>query len=1248
MPDCSLPLDVFTVPLDRVSLIEASAGTGKTWTITGLYTRLILEQGLTIDQILVVTYTKAATAELRERIRARLVAVLRAFEHGDSDDSFCRTLVNHYNGELNTAIRRLTRAISGFDDAAIHTIHGFCQRVLRDAAFESGTDFDAELLTDEHGLLIEVVEDFWRREVGQATGAWAAWLADQKQTPTNWLHDIAPHIGKQDFLQLIDIEDPADNITLQQQLKTALNEAHEAWFEQRDEAVALLLAFEEQDGFNSSHKGEQLQKLIAALDAWVAEPPMTVPMAALALSDSGLYQGFNKRKKKLSPPSHAVFSLFETLHEANNAILSAFEVRLAKLKNQLLAHCNAALTQNKQQRRQLSYHDLLNRLAEALRGENGGYLADRIRDTYRAALIDEFQDTDPVQYEIFRHLYVGQTLPVFFVGDPKQAIYSFRGADIYTYLEARKATDAQYTLSTNQRSLPGLVRAVNALFSPKQNPLPFLDEGIGFQGVQAAEKSRAELIVDNDSGTAFRFLMLSQAFSSKQEPTKWGKGEANQQAADSTASEIVRLLNLAANGQARLQGEEQGHWIDRPLGGGDIAVLVPSHRQAALIHDALGARGVASVRQGQDSVFAAAEARQWLCVLQAILQPAREASLRAALATELMGLDAASIAQLQEQEREWEQWLAAFGEWHRLWREHGFMHMFRHWLDYVGPDNRNTAQRVLAYFDGERRLTNLLHLAELTQVESRSRAGMDSVLAWYEQQCAEPDKSEEKLMRLESDADRVRIVTIHTSKGLEYPVVFCPFLWDGKLMHPNENAVAFHDEQGRARLNFGLGDMESHRRMASRERLAEKLRLLYVALTRAKHRCYVVWGQIDTPSTSSKDDKPSEGLHTSALAWLLHPPADIGKVNGPTLLARIRERLTGVSRDQILEDVRRFADKTDGATDILPAEISDTRYLPPPVVPTQLQAATLNRTMAPRWRVSSFSALASHGPVAAHESPDHDAVKSTNEPLTRPASDHPMADFPRGAVPGTCLHAIFEHWEFTRDDPTALHAQVCIELTAHGFDTAWADVVRDMVRTVLNASLPPADSPMDGTAPQLALVLDTPGSIRLNTVTAARRMAEMEFTYHLRRFDMAGLRSVLRDKAFKLPKAFTDAVGKLSFQQVEGYMKGFMDLVFEHEGRYYILDWKSNWLGPRLADYTANNLIQGMAQHHYYLQYLIYTVALHRFLTQRLTQYSYEHHFGGVYYLFLRGVTPDGRLGVFHDRPSEALILALDTWMRGE
>ncbi|MBB5019412.1 exodeoxyribonuclease V beta subunit [Chitinivorax tropicus] len=1248
MPDSVLPLDVFTVPLDRVSLIEASAGTGKTWTITGLYTRLILEHGLTVDQILVVTYTKAATAELRERVRARLVAMLRAFEQGHSADGFCQTLIDQYTGEQDLAIRRLTRAISSFDDAAIHTIHGFCQRVLRDAAFESGTDFDAELLTDEHGLLIEAVADFWRREVGEATGAWAAWLADKQQTPDSWLLDIAPHIGKQDFLSLIDMEEPADNTTLQAQLHNALNAAHEGWFEEGDAAKALLLAFDEQEGFNTSHKGDKLQALINELDTWVAEPPSTVPNAALALSDSGLYQGFNKRKKKLAPPSHPVFRLFEAVREAHDAMRSSFEIRLAKLKNRLLAHCNAALVQSKQTRRQLSYHDLLNKLAEALRGDNGPHLAEHIRDTYRAALIDEFQDTDPVQYDIFRHVYVGQALPVFLVGDPKQAIYSFRGADIYTYLAARQATDAQYTLNTNQRSLPGLVRAVNALFSAKQNPLPFLDEGIGFQGVQAAEKSRAELVVPGDPATAFRFLMLPQAFSDKQAPTKWGKTDANHQAAASTASEIVRLLNLAAQGQARIAGEEQGRAVDRPLGGGDIAVLVPSHRQASLIHEALAARGVPSVRQGQDSVFATTEARQWLCVLQAILQPAREPLLRAALATELMGLDAAQIAALQDQEQLWEQWLARFAHWHRLWREHGFMHMFRDWLDQPGPDQYNVSQRVLAFFDGERRLTNLLHLAELTQVENRRRAGLDSVLAWFEQQCAQPEKSEEKLMRLESDADRVRIVTIHTSKGLEYPIVFCPFLWDGKLMHPNESAIAFHDEQGRARLNFGLGDIDQHKRMASRERLAEKLRLLYVALTRAKHRCYVVWGQIDTPSATSNDDKPSEGLHTSALAWLLHPPTDIGKAPGPVLLARIRERLAGISREQILLDVERFAARTDGATDILTADINDARYQPAPSPAIALQAATLKRALAARWRVSSFSAIASHGPVIAHEAPDHDAVSPVVEPLVRPVSDHPMADFPRGAVPGTCLHAVFEHWEFTRQDDAALAEHVSTQLTAHGIDTGWTAAVCDMVHTVLNACLPPPDSPMQGTIPQLGLMLDTPGSIRLHTITPNRRMAELEFTYHLRRFDMAGLRGVLREKSHKLPKVFIDALNRLSFQQVEGYMKGFMDLVFEQDGRYYILDWKSNWLGPRLADYTADRLLQAMAQHHYYLQYLIYTVALHRFLGQRIAGYQYETHFGGVYYLFLRGVTPDGRLGVFQDRPGEALIEALDHWMRQE
>ena len=767
----------------------------------------------------------------------------------------------------------------------------------------------------------------------------------------------------------------------------------------------------------------------------------------------------------------------------------------------------------------------------------------------------------------------------------------------------------------NHRSSPQLIEAVNALFL--RSPHPFLLSGIDYHPVQAATKNRPSLVVEGDGIRALHFALIQ----SDGKPLT--KEIANNLAALATATEIVRLLNLSAMGKAQLVAEgvdnavefsrhtgkqeippppllQRGGKGNRPINGGDIAVLVPTHRQGSLIQEALAKRGVPAVRQGQDNVFNCNEALELERILSGIAEPQRESRIRSALATKLSGLDAATLFRLQNDEVAWERRISDFSGYRELWLTRGFMPMFHRWLEENG-----VVERLLGYPDGERRLTNLLHLAELLQVESHNKPGPDGLLGWFSRSIRDTEAADEALLRLESDAERVKIVTIHTSKGLEYPIVFCPFLWDGNLWKKEESAAIFHDEGRNFQpvLTLGGPDYKAHRHKASREKLAEKLRLLYVALTRAKHRCHVVWGQVS-------------GMETSALAWLLHGPSTT--TDDP--LESMAGLCEALDQNVIEKTLRDIAEQAQGTVAVADLQIDEISYAPIATDTPNLRVCNFPRpNLRSNWRMTSFSALAR----GRHsEGPDFDPTEP--DPRDKP-QDRTLFAFPRGAVAGRCLHAVFEEWEFTSSDRSALERLVNRKLKAHAIAEDWTAVVADSVQTILATDL-------------------NGNGLKLMNVDAENRLAELEFTYPLHDLAMHGLKTLLGEKSLGLPKEFVSASESLALEMAGGFMKGFIDLIFETGGRYYIIDYKSNWLGPMPQDYAAFHLLHAMAREHYYLQYLIYSLALHRYLGLRLPEYTYEVHFGGVFYLFLRGIghadAPSN--GIFWDRPNKELISALD------
>ncbi|QDQ26633.1 exodeoxyribonuclease V subunit beta [Chitinimonas arctica] len=1172
------PFEALSAPLDGLNLIEASAGTGKTWTIAALYARLVLERELRPEQILVVTYTKAATAELRGRIRARLAELADALEGADEpaalahvqerDPHFLYPLLLSRPDPAADA-RRLRAAVSGFDAAAVFTIHGFCRRALGEHALAAGLELGREFLADEAEVLQAVADQAWKAETATATPSWLNWLIEQRQSPDSWALTLRGYLN-QPGLQLALPEIGALD-EREARFENAFAAASQAWASQGEAALAWLWARTEAGEFKGSHRKDWLHGSVAAWQQWLGG----LPLPKVKEDDKAAGQAEAKLRRlygrelaaALKTPAEvpAVFQLLEPLAEAALALQQSYTAQLACLHARLIGELGERLVERKAQLGVMSFHDLLIELDAALAGEGGPQLCQALQNRYHAALIDEFQDTDPLQFRIFDRLFGAGSdgTTAFLVGDPKQAIYAFRGAELHAYLAARDGVphDRRYSLDTNRRSTPALVQAIEQLFNCA--PQPFLLDELDYPSVQALP-DKPLLYIDGQPQAALNWLWLGDA--------ALGKGEAGERAAEQSARQIAGLLSLGRDGRARL-GEQ-------PLAGGDIAVLASSHAELQAMQAALTRHGVASVRISRQSVFDTEEARDLLQILNALAEPG-ERSVRTALATPLAGLSGDELYRLLLDEPAWEAMLAEFRRWHALLLGRGAMAALSAWLHDSG-----TALRLAGWQDGERRLTNLLHLFELLELARQDHPGLGPLLGWYRQELANAAQGEDdsRLMRLESDAARVKLVTIHAAKGLEYPLVFCPFLWNGQLFKKSETLPLCH-EQGVTVLDFGSPRQAIRWELAGQERLAEKLRLLYVALTRPRTACFIAWGEVNE-------------MAQSALGWLL-----AGGVQRQRSAAELQAELT------TLIDAGETAM---GWAAPLPERAARERAQEPVTV----ELAHLGRRLHWQWRMSSFSALT----AGVHaEAPDYDA-------LTAPAAtDMPPAgrfdSFPAGPRAGVLLHSLFEEWDFNRRDRAALEALAGRLLAAHGFETHWAPMAADMVEAALYTPL-------------------TDGGARLADVPTGQRLIELEFTFALLPFSWPALAALLAQPAYGLPAVFAEAAASLHADVAKGYLKGFIDLSCQLDGRHYILDWKSN----RLTDYGEAGLLAAMADEHYYLQALIYCVALHRYLKWRKPDYQYAQHFGGALYLFLRGL-PEA--GLWRYQPPLALLEALEVLLCG-
>ena len=1275
-------LDAASLPLSGSRLIEASAGTGKTWTIAALYLRLVLGHGgeaafsrpLSPAEILVMTFTVAATRELSDRIRSRLVDAAKVFRGSggvpDGDALIAELLAAFATGAQRThAAWRLEMAAQAMDDAAVLTIDAWCQRMLREHAFDSGCLFDEELAPDDSQMLAEATRDYWRLQVYPLGGR----VLDAVLSV--W-PDVAKLAGEARRL----VEQPWPAAAGEGSLGALvgrLDQLHAAeraaqklgWVERADQMAnwvdaQIASAANPFDGRRLSAK--HCRRWLQALADWAADPALELPdlkTGAERFTPVGMREALKPGRSVDLPPQ---FAAFGELMQA----LAAAQPLSVSLRPHAALQIAARLAELKQQAGRFGFADMLNRLDRALDPAVGGAHAERLRANivarYPVALIDEFQDTSPVQLRIFDRLYrIADNDPataLLLIGDPKQSIYRFRGADIHSYLDARRKTEGRhYMLATNHRSTAQLVGAVNHLFSQaearaypadqpstqgafmygqatpppgtgfaialsRSNPVPFVEVGA---------RGRAERLVDSTGDvTALQLVLEARASDA---------GGIRRRFAQRCAERIATLLN---DPYAGFEHPETGFTRLHPAA---IAVLVRTGREALAVRRELQRRGVASVYlSDQDSVFASDEAADLLHWLRAVAQPLDVRLVRAALATRTIGRSIAELQRLASDDEAFDARSEQLARLHGVWQTQGVLTMLRRslhgfdlparWLVMPAgaassePGRGDTSDTI----DGERRLTNFLHLAELLQAASANLDGEQALIRWLAAQVDDADAlgDEERIVRLESDADLVQIITVHKSKGLEYPLVFLPFASGFRSVDKRDTLFVDLVDDASGERGIHLNPSRQQLDAADLDRQREDLRLLYVAMTRARH---ALWVGLAAQGGGGKGGKGGNLWHRSAAGHLL---GDGRPVDADQLPAELAALVAGHERIIELHIV------TDDET-IACSRLTQTAA-PAPLRAALDYAAEFERS----WRIASFSAMVRDLPTAtaklAADAQLHDdetlvvdsdpgdlgdlagrrgaaAASAPAGPVsaTPPGTidlfaNEPWHRFPRGSVPGNFLHDQLE-WLASERFELARSPDLQQQLLRRCERQGWghrAQAVLDWLSVLVHAELPPLAAPLDAIAGALP---------------------EMEFW-----FGSDGLEAETIDTLCRSHLLNGRDRPALPRRELNGLLMGFADLVFEHAGRYWVLDYKSNWLGDGDAAYTPDTLEAAMASHRYDVQAAVYLLALHRLLRTRLgAAYDPARQLGGAIYLFLRGINGPTR-GCYLVEPSLELLHALD------
>ncbi|MFH1727963.1 MAG: exodeoxyribonuclease V subunit beta [Pseudomonadota bacterium] len=1165
--------EIENTSLAGLHLIEASAGCGKTYALTSLFLRLLIEKNIPVNKILVVTFTNAATFELKERILERIRQAFKFLHKGEViKDEYLASIVNNASveGKIN-----LKRAMLDFNDAQIFTIHGFCARVLQNFSLESGSLFEVDMITEQTNIIKELALDYYRKNIYAEHGLFVDYVLDVNFNIEDLIRLSTISLKRPEFKIIPKLKDEDTN-EYEDKYKDAYIKLKSLYFEYEENIYDFIFNYK---GLNrGKYRTSTLKLLLMQLHT------------IFKTDEILLLKNVNIEKLSASNMQHAInkgfeyhpnnfFKYVDEFCEIKKSLVSAFDKKLSYIKYKYLLGIKEDLKNKKQDNNEMFFDDLLIRLNTAINSDNNKHLTKAIIDNYEAALIDEFQDTDNYQYEIFNKLFVLNKIPLFLIGDPKQSIYSFRGADLYTYLEASKNASSKYTLQKNWRSNAKLTKAISIIWKDIENP--FLMKDLTFHEVETRDNNDFCLTINKKTEAALEFYLLPN-----NEENYYIKSDAKELISQCFAQKIVNLLNKGQKKEALIDGKKV-----KPR---DIAILVRENKEALLIQKALLMAKVPSIIFDIGNVFESKEASEFLYVLNAVLWPQNSKNIKTALFTDMLSysledLDAMSEEKyLEIQER--------FESYNDILINKSFIKFYSLLLK-----QEKVLSKLAKLPNRKRRLVNLQHLSELLHKASlENKSHRMRLNKWLLEKIENPEISnDEHLLRLESDEQAVKILTIHKSKGLEFPIVFLPFLFHG--MRKGKEILYYDQKQKINILDLNIDNDSSSIAKLNKQDLAENLRLLYVAMTRAKSKLYMVWGKI-------------KGAESSALSYLLH----CGKLMQNEFdLEKIEENYKTLSDDQLEDDLKKISENSKGLIAI--NRIGDLEFQ---CFSEQLEnkeeliLAKTKRTEFKNWRISSFSHLASENKKNWQLIEDNQA----NQPT--PKEDFLESNiftFPKGAYAGNFMHDIFENIDYSEIVEEKINTFAEMKLKAYNFDVKWVKIISKMIINVLSCQLSYKHE-----------------DLLLKHIKKEDKINELEFYFKAE--------DVNPHKFNAIFKKHETMINEIGFSQYEGFFTGFIDLIFRHNNKYYLLDWKSNYLGNELIDYNQASLTKCMIENNYLYQCDLYAYALHKYLGIRIKDYDYAKDFGGCFYMFLRGIDKDvgPDFGVFEHKPSLVLINELD------
>ncbi|MCW3091283.1 MAG: hypothetical protein JWP81_2352 [Ferruginibacter sp.] len=1118
------PFNPATVALRASNLIEASAGTGKTYSIALLTLRLVLEKKISIQQILMVTFTKAAVAELETRIRQFIRNALKVSQGLAINDEAITEIVQSSTQAIGMeeTERLLKEAVLFLDETAILTIHSFCQRILTEFAFETRQVFGAEILIDLKAVITDRVNAFWRKHITTLQVGLLQELINAGLSRKSLVDVMKNALSGKKMILLTALPENFLSEASQEELYAALCEL-EAQKNAINNNIIEYIALNADAIRLATEKNAYTKKNMLQL---VSQPSLLLD----AIIDKKDKSNVQKTYPEIIWDIERVVVIeTEKIRQVNTIINHIYHLAIETI--------SVEVGRYKQQNNQLGFDDMITKLHDAVVRDNNEFLISSLQAKYKAAFIDEFQDTDKMQYEIFNRLFANGSI-LFYIGDPKQSIYAWRKADIFTYFKAADEVVNRFGMDINYRSSKRFIEGMNQFFLPAPgfDTFSFSNEShkITYLPVKApAESGKGELLKNSQPDLPFTIF----------------ENPNNETISETVAAQIILLL-----GSDDYSIEEKG--TQRKIRPSDIGILVRKNKQAAAIKSLLCKYCIPAVTIDDTKLFQTDEARYILYLLEAV-SDINSSSINKALLSPLTGFDAPAILSMDD-----ELALNRFKEYQQTWQKEGVYVMLSKFItDYkVKQLLLNDASR-----NGERIITNVLQLMELLhKTQTQKQFSSPELANWLKRGIEGMEvEGDEFEQRVESDEEAVKIVTIHKSKGLEYNIVFAPFL--DLLAGSDFDLVTFRDEDSGEYIfadNSLLSDQQI--RVTEKQAEQENRRLIYVAVTRAVYKSYI-----------------NRNTHHSFNLSGILPFVTALKENPQPLIA--------------------FEDSP-----LLP---DDYRYLATShsLTPTYLQAKSFELKEA-NWKKLSYTYLDAGQHLTT--------VKATAAKGLNVYDEFIFKQLKRGANTGNLLHFIFERIDFA--------------------DAAfWETIVSSALKRFIPHPTPEYTTRLIELLHHVTETAISMGNstFSLNKLQRDKRLNELEFNFNVALFEPE---IINRLSAPGVPFQIRYA------KELEGIMNGKIDMFFEHEGKYFILDWKSNFLGDRLTDYSKGNIRTAMAESNYHLQYLVYTIAVKKYLALHVAGFDYATHFGGVIYLFVRGIRKGGDQGIFAYKPAETLIDQLD------